>query len=157
MKRSRKPSNNPVELAVSRFEEGFNCSQSVFSAFCTGKRIPETAALGIASPFGAGIGRTGGLCGALTGGVMAIGLRHGHTSAKALRKKESVYLLTREFLEAFRVRNGSTVCKELLGCDLSTPEGFEKAKANDYHHTRCPKFVRDAAAIVAELQGRRKP
>jgi len=152
MKRSQKSLNSPADRAVARFAKGFNCSQSVLTPFCRGKNIRSAVALSIASPFGAGIGRTGATCGAVTGGVMAIGLRHGHTQAKDQEKKEAAYSLTREFIQRFLARNGTVVCKELLGCDLSTPEGLESAKANDYHHTRCPKFVRDAAEIVLELE-----
>jgi C_GCAxxG_C_C family probable redox protein len=156
MKRSRKSSNSPVDLALARFAEGFNCSQAVFSAFCRGKKVPMAIGLGMASPFGAGIGRTGGMCGAVTGAVMAIGLHHGHTKAKDVEKKEVAYQRAREFMDQFVVRNGTIICKELLGCDLATPEGVETAKANDYHHTRCPKFVHDAAEIVVKLEGRQK-
>jgi C_GCAxxG_C_C family probable redox protein len=154
MKRSRKSSNSPVELAVTRFAQGFNCSQSVFSAFCPGKRIPAAVALSIASPFGAGVGRTGSLCGAVTGGIMAIGLRYGHTNARDQKKKEAVYRMTRKFVDRFLARNGTIICNELLECDLGTPEGRKTAEVNDYHHTRCPKFVRDATEIILKFEGR---
>jgi len=148
--------SKPAELAVTQFNKGFNCSQAVFSAFCREKKIPMAISLSVASPFGAGIGRTGRTCGAVIGGIMAIGLHHGHTKAKDLEKKEVAYRRTREFIDQFITRNGTIICKDLLGCDLSAPEGLEIAKANDYHHTRCPKFVRDAAEIVVKLEGRRK-
>ena len=50
-------------------------------------------------------------------------------------------------MEAFEKRNNSTVCLDLLGCDISTPEG--KAKAHQgFFRTRCTGFVRDAVEIV---------
>jgi C_GCAxxG_C_C family probable redox protein len=156
MKRSRKSSNSPADLAVARFAQGFNCSQSVFFSLCSGERVPAKVLLRIASPFGAGIGRTAGTCGAVTGGVMAIGLRHGHANARDQKKKEAVYRMTQKFVDRFLARNGTIICKELLGCDLSTPKGRKIARVNDYHHTRCPKFVCDAVEIVVKLEGRQK-
>jgi C_GCAxxG_C_C family probable redox protein len=141
-----------ADRAVARFAEGFNCAQSVLIPFAGTRRLSQTSALKIASPFGAGIGRLGGTCGAVTGALMALGLQHGHSTAVDLRGKDEAYRLAREIVRRFVERNGSLNCKDLLGCDLGTPEGAQTAKEQDFHHTRCPKFVRDAAEILLEIR-----
>lgn len=54
------------------FDGGYNCAQAVLQA-ATGRDDPELLAM--AEAFGSGIGESGCLCGAVTGGVMALGLK----------------------------------------------------------------------------------
>ena len=65
--------------------------------------------------------------------------------------KEAVYAQVRQFAERFKARNRSLVCRELLGCDISTPSGLEEAKRNQLFATVCVKLVRDAAEILEEM------
>ena len=83
---------------------------------------------------------------------MAIGLAQRDISPETNRSgREKTYELCRQFIRAFDERNGSTLCSGLLGCDISTPEGFAKAHQEGLIHSRCPKFVRDAVAIVESM------
>jgi C_GCAxxG_C_C family probable redox protein len=138
-----------VERALERFSQGYNCAQAVFSAFTPGSGLPEEAALKIAASFGGGISRTGGECGAVTGALMALGLRSGNTDAQDKEAKEQDYLRAQAFLEAFRQRHGSVLCRGLLGEDISRPEGLQAARAQNLFKERCPALVRSAAEILA--------
>ena len=42
-------------------------------------------------------------------------------------------------------------CRELLECDIGTPEGLEAAKEKDLFNVLCPKLVRDAAEIIEQI------
>ena len=136
---------NRIELAVSRFAEGFNCSQAVFSAYAEG--IDQTA-LKIAAGFGGGMGRMAGTCGAVTGAMMVLGLRFGGATPDR-EAKERVYAKIREFADRFKARNGSLTCRDLLGCNISTVDGYEAAKS--LFTTTCPKYVRDACEMLEEM------
>ena len=140
-----------VEKAVSYFKEGFACSQAVLSSFADEFGLDRNMALKVAAGFGGGMGRTAQTCGAVTGAYMVIGLSHGATAASDREAKEKTYRLVREFNEAFKARNGCLLCKELLGCDISTPSGFEEAKQKDLLKTICPKVVGDAVEILGEM------
>ncbi|MGQ9552228.1 MAG: C-GCAxxG-C-C family protein [Candidatus Bathycorpusculaceae bacterium] len=63
--------------------------------------------------FRRGIGRRGSLCGALTGAIMAIGLKHG-TGRTVLIEKEKAYEIVLKFYERFAEEFGSPLCKELI-------------------------------------------
>ncbi|WP_236005732.1 C-GCAxxG-C-C family protein [Heliomicrobium gestii] len=139
------------EKAATIFQEGYNCAQAVIGAFALDCGIDEVTAKKMAAAFGGGIARTGETCGAVTGAMMAIGLRYGQTCGSDSERKEKTYEQVHEFLQRFQARNGLLRCKELLGCDVSTPEGRQQAKDGDYHNTRCPKFVRDSAEILESL------
>lgn len=89
-------------------------------------------------------------CGAVTGAYMAIGLKHGAASGDR-EAKEKTYRLVREFAARFEAKNGSLVCRELLGCDISKPEGFEKMKQLGLHEKVCTKLVRNACEILDEI------
>jgi len=141
---------NRIETVLSRFAEGFNCSQAVFSAYADDLRLDDAAALKIASGFGGGMGRMAETCGAVTGAMMVLGLRHGGATPDR-EAKERVYAKIREFAGRFKARNGVLLCRDLLSCDISTPEGFEAAKAKGLLTTLCPKYVQDAVEILEEM------
>jgi C_GCAxxG_C_C family probable redox protein len=140
-----------IENAAALFEEGLNCSQAVFSSFAKELGLDPAVAAKLATGLGGGMGRMGHTCGAVTGAFLAIGLKHGSTSGKEREAKEKTYRLVREFSARFTARNGSVVCRELLGCDISTPEGFEDARRKGLLTTVCTKMVRDAVEILEEI------
>jgi C_GCAxxG_C_C family probable redox protein len=142
---------NRVEIAVSCFEQGFSCSQAVLSTYGPELGLDRETALKVAGAFGGGMGRMGETCGAVTGAFMVIGLEYGMTGAEDEQAKERAYSLVREFVDKFKSRNGSIVCRELLGCDIGVPEIREVIKEEGLFATRCPQFVRDAAEIIERI------
>jgi C_GCAxxG_C_C family probable redox protein len=145
-----------TEKAVALFREGFNCSQAVCAAYAEHYGLNREVALRISGGFGGGIGRMGEICGAVTGAIMVIGLRYSSTNAKDKEARQKTYERVREFVENFKSRNKTICCRELINCDISTPEGFKRAMDEKIIATRCPNFVRDAAEILEEMDcGRR--
>ncbi len=141
------------EAAVSCFRKGFNCSQAVFSAFAPEFGVDEETAYRVACAFGGGLAGSGETCGAVTGALMVLGLKYGMTAFRNQQAKEETYAHVLSFLREFAARHASTKCRDLLGCDIHTPEARAQAKAAGLFETRCPVFVRDAAQIVETLIG----
>nr|MDO8080477.1 C-GCAxxG-C-C family protein [Candidatus Freyarchaeota archaeon] len=142
---------NNVERAVSVFKEGFSCSQAMLSTYGTQFGLDRETALRVSGAFGGGMGRMGETCGAVTGAFMVIGLKYGQTRVGDEESKEKAYRLVKEFVDKFKSQNGSIVCRELLGCDISTPEGRRLAKEKKLFTNLCPKFVQDAAEIIEQI------
>jgi C_GCAxxG_C_C family probable redox protein len=140
--------DDPVEIAVTRFSENLNCAQAVFSAFAPRFGLDDKTALRVASPFGGGVARRGELCGAVTGALLALGLKDG---AEVPAEKERIYQLAGEFLRRFEEKHGSLLCRDLLGCDISTPAGHQQAADRKVFVTICPALVREAAQITESL------
>ena len=140
-----------VERAVSTYKEGFNCSQALPSTYGTQFGIDREIALRLSSAFGGGINGMGETCGAVTGALMVIGLKYGSTKAKDRKAEKKTYKIAREFVDRFTSRNGSIKCKDLLGCDISTPEGREFQKKNKLYKTVCPNYVQSAAEIIEQI------
>jgi C_GCAxxG_C_C family probable redox protein len=137
--------------AVECFNRSYSCSQSVLSAYSGEFGMDKEQAYRVAGAFGAGMGRMCETCGAVTGAFMVLGLKYGKVKMEDEAAKEKTYALVRQFADEFTARNGSIVCRELLGCDIGTPEGMKYAKENRLTSTKCPKYVRDAADILEHL------
>ena len=142
---------NNTERAVTCFRGGCNCAQAILSTYSEALGLDRETALRIAAGFGGGMGRMGEVCGAVTGAFMVLGLHGGAASAADAQAKERTYTLVREFANRFTARHGCLHCRQLLGCDLSTPEGLQAAKDRQLFTTLCPKLVGDAAAILEEM------
>lgn len=143
--------DNRADEAVSRFMQGYNCAQAVSSVFADDAGVPEEFVLRAATGFGGGVAHTNGMCGAVSGGVLAIGLLFGSTGPDEKEAKDLTYDLTREFLARFVEKNGTVSCTELLGCNLSTGEGLARAREENLTRTLCPRYVKDAVEILEEV------
>jgi hypothetical protein len=82
---------------------------------------------------------------------MVIGLKYGRITVQDTQSHEKTNRLVREFVDRFKAINGSIVCRELLGCDLSTPEGLKTFVDKKLRDMLCTKLVRDAAEVVGQL------
>ena len=138
--------NDPIQTASDRFAQGFNCSQSVFTAFASQLGIPNETALKLSAPFGAGMAREGQVCGALIGALMVLGLQHGNVDPEG---KEKTYQISEEFISKFKDRHGTILCRELIGYDISTPAGLQSAREKHLFTTICPVLVKETAESLA--------
>ena len=81
---------------------------------------------------------------------MVLGLRYGGTSPDR-DAKEAAYARIREFAARFKARNGSLAVQGLVGVRHQHARRARHAKERNLFATACPKFVRDAAAILEEM------
>jgi C_GCAxxG_C_C family probable redox protein len=137
--------------ALASFRNGFTCSSSVFSAFSEELGLDPDLAKKIGCGFGAGISRTGNICGTVSGAIMVIGLKYGKVKRGDDAATEKTRAVVREFMEEFAARHGSVSCTDLLGYDLSDPESYETAKRSGLFITRCPELVRNAVEILERI------
>lgn len=142
----------PAEQAQKYFANYFSCSQSVFAAFAPGLGLSVDNSLKVACAFGAGMGRQQLTCGAVTGALMALGLKYGKGINDSNEKKEQTYALTETFIGKFIEAHGSINCRELLdGLDMNNPADMERIQSEELTKTRCPIYVDTATQIVEEL------
>ena len=137
--------------ARDRFERGFSCAPAVLSTYCEQLGLEEALALRIASGFGGGIGLTGRTCGAVTGAIMAIGLKYGQADLADEEARRKTHQVAAEFIARFTAIHGSAECRELIGYDLSDPKQFELARADHARRSKCGSLVYDAARIVEDV------
>ncbi|MCL2409490.1 MAG: C-GCAxxG-C-C family protein [Oscillospiraceae bacterium] len=138
---------NKSEVATELFADGkFNCSTSVFTAFCEEYGVDLTVARRLACGLGGGC-RAGEICGAVSGGVMVVGLKHGQNRPGDTAARERCYAKTQEFTKAFLDKKSTLTCKGLLGADVSTDEGRAFMQANRHI---CVAAVQTAAEVLEE-------
>jgi len=140
-----------LNKAEKAFKGDFNCAQSIFSSFCKDYGLDKDNALKIATGFGGGMGRSQRTCGAITGSYMVLGLRYGMDQKADKDARDRTYQLINEFSNRFKQEFGSLMCKELLDCDLNTPEGNLYYEENNFFETKCFQYVRKAVEILEEL------
>ena len=105
------------ELAIALHDKKFNCCQAVACAFAEEVGIDEAALFKIGEGFGLGMGCMEGTCGALSGAIMLAGLKNSDGNIDAPATKADTYKLSKELLQKFVERTGSSVCKELKGVE----------------------------------------
>lgn len=136
-----------------RFREGYNCAQVVFSSGCEELDLERDTALKIACGFGGGMGRKQEVCGAVTGGILVLGLRHGRGEKDELPARDTTYRKTRELMDRFGRKHGSWICRRLLdGCDLSTEEGKKFFKEKEQLKKICIPCVESVLEILDDMR-----
>lgn len=142
------PTTPPSLTAAAHFKKGYNCAQSVLLTMHEhyGNK-PNELIPKIASAFGGGIGRCGNLCGALTGAIMAIGLKHG-TNELGMEKRETAAAQAQRFYEQFTRQFGTPYCRELIGYDLTDPQQLKEARERKVFDEKCTRFVEKAVDIL---------
>jgi C_GCAxxG_C_C family probable redox protein len=142
------------QIALERFAQYFNCAEATLLGLVEAYKLENACVPRIATGFGAGIGAYGEVCGALSGAVMALGLRFGREDAEDQDKKKALYEKVKTLFAEFEQEFGAIRCLELTGCDMRNPEGMQKAKDLKLHSDFCPKFVAWAAEKTAEILNR---
>ena len=135
------------------FLKGYNCAQSILYAFSGEFDLADETALKISSGLGAGMGRKGEVCGAVTGGILVLGMRHGWVANDDRTAKETTYFKIQELMNQFALKHGSYICRDLLnGCDLTTEEGQRFFQENDYLTKICNKCVQSVVEILEQIR-----
>lgn len=129
------------ETAEGYYRDGqYLCSEAIFTVVndYLGNPLPrETVRL--ASGFPVGMGMAGCSCGALTGGVMALGLKYGRTAPGA--EMPGMFEAAKELHDRFKQRFGSTCCRVLI-------KDFEFGGTEHIKH--CIRVTGETAAMVME-------
>jgi len=138
------------EIATNLFMRGIDCSQIVMGYAADKAGIGSDEALRVSAAFGGGMwgGRT---CGCVAGALMALGLKYGYSEPDSTEQKNVLLAKKMEFEEKFAKENGSVVCKEILGYDLSKPEDMKEIMEKNLLFTICPKVVCSTCRLVDEL------
>lgn len=152
------PAETHAQLAVRYFQEGYNCAQSVFAAFCDVTGLDFQTALRLSSSFGGGMGRLREVCGACSGLFMAAGMLYGYDDPENPSAKASHYLRIQMLASEFRKRHGSLICRELLAEQHPDATPNPTPRTEQFYQERpCARFVEAAAAILDDWLQKEPP
>jgi C_GCAxxG_C_C family probable redox protein len=152
---SREELLDRIEETAYGYERDYHgCSQCVLLALQEHLKIGNEATFRAASPLAAGVAAMGDSCGALLGGMMALGLTFGREKVEDFAALAASALKARALYERFQQEFGSCICREVMAAqlgrfyDLATEyEAFQEA--GGYEH--CPRVVAKTARMAAEL------
>lgn len=140
--------NQDVAEASQRlFDTGYYCAESVLLGIARARGIESPLIPGIATGLCSGMARTSGMCGALSGGILALNLVHGRQRPE--QSVEQNYAAVQALIADFSTRCGASGCSQLLGCDLGTEAGQQTFRAQGLI-SRCRKYVGIAAELVMQ-------
>ena len=147
------------DRARKNFSKGYNCSECVMEAVleCIETGLPKET-LKLATGFGGGVGLFGDTCGAITGGVMALGAVHGRcqlpegkdrketlqNASKQLYGNPGLYRLFNQLPNMVKEKYGETLCREIAS------QWKDQWLCRD-HALHCRDIITDVAEFVAEL------
>ena len=135
--------NKIRETAENYYRNGdFLCSEAIVKTIKDEFKLPiSDEIVAAASGFPIGIGGSGCTCGAVSGGVMALGLVFGRQVAKDPKVRKTMEL-TKELHEKFRNNHKSLCCRILTkGLDMGSGE----------HKEQCISFTGEVAEEVAKI------
>jgi C_GCAxxG_C_C family probable redox protein len=137
--------------AVELFRDGYCCAEAVLMAVAEYRGIESPLIPAIATGFCTGMAGTAGMCGALTGGILALNLIHGRHGSADSRNEN--YRVVRTLIEQFYQTHGATHCTELLGCNPATVTGqimFRVKNLRCQCYSYAGTVARMAAALAAD-------
>ena len=135
------------------FVSGYCCAEASLLAIAESKGIHSELIPKIATGFCGGVARTRGMCGALSGGIIAINLWYGRNTPDV--SHDPNYAMIQKLLRTFQEQFGATSCYELLGCDLGTEEGRRYHKEHNLR-PQCENYVQEATRLalgIIDAQG----
>ncbi len=139
------------ETAMANFRKGYNCSQSIVLTFADLLPVDEKTLLSLASSFGGGMGRLREVCGAVSGMFMVAGILYGYDGPETGEVKAEHYARIQELAHRFEEKNGSIVCRELLGLNVRHDVPVPEARTEEYYKKRpCPEIIGDVAEMLEQ-------
>jgi C_GCAxxG_C_C family probable redox protein len=136
---------------MENFMKGYNCAQAVVLAFADMLPIEPAELSKMACSFGGGMGRLREVCGSVSGMFMVAGLLYGYDGPETGPVKANHYARIQELARRFTEKNGSIVCRELLGLDVKHDSPVPEARNAEYYKKRpCRELVGDAAEILEQ-------
>lgn len=137
--------------ALAFFEDGYNCSQSVFMAYSDIYGIDRETAAKLTSSFGGGMGRLREVCGAVSGMFMVLGLHYPGTDVKDKTAKTKNYEAVQRTAKEFQKEMGSYICADLLKIKRQPEVAIPSERNAKYYALRpCSRCVAMSAKIVGE-------
>ena len=128
-----------------------HCSQVVMGAWAEELDLDEETVIRMMAPFGGGA-FDGEMCGAVSGALAVIGARYGHYELGDVEGNMRMIAKVTEFKQKFKERNGTLVCRQLLGdYDLSKEGDLQRAVESGVFFEKCPNFIASALEILDEI------
>jgi len=138
-----------VEEVTKHVDQGFLCVEAVLKTLADTKGAKSEDIPAIATGMGAGVARTGQICGAVTGAIMGLGLWFGRN--KPVNSVRKPYWYSRLFIENWMETHNDTTCSGLLDLELDNPEDLAIFQVKNFWETKCRKYIVNAVMLAISI------
>lgn len=139
------------EKAETLLHQKYHCSQALFGAFASDFGLDLKTAFKISTCFGGGM-RQGGVCGCITASLLVLGMAIGFYDSQDTEQEVYGNRKTEEFIRRFTERmEGVTLCRDILGKDISKPEEMASIRKEGLILQKCPKAIHISIEILEDM------
>ena len=139
------------EKAAHLLQQQYHCSQALFGAFAGDVGLDLKTAFKISTCFGGGM-RQGGICGCITAAMLVIGMAVGFYDSQDRELEIYVNKKTDEFIKRFTGKmNGDINCRDILGKDISEPQGMASIRKEGLILKKCPRAIEVSIDILEDM------
>ena len=139
------------EKAEQLLHQQYHCSQALFGAFSDELGVDLKTAFKISTCFGGGM-RQGGICGCVTASLLVLGMALGFYDPQDREREVYGNKKTEEFIQRFTEKmDGVVNCRDILGQDISKPEGMAAIRKEGLILHKCPKIINISIEILEDM------
>lgn len=139
------------EKARDLLQQQYHCSQALVGAFAEDFGMDLKTAFKISTCFGGGM-RQGGTCGCITASLIVLGMALGFYNAQDREQEVYGNQKTDEFVKRFaKEMNGKVYCRDILGEDISMPQGMAKIRQEGLILKKCPHAIDVSVEILEDM------
>lgn len=139
------------EKAEQLLQQQYHCSQALFGAFADDFGLDLKTAFKISTCFGGGM-RQGGICGCITASLLVLGMAMGFYDSQDRELEIYGNKKTDEFIKRFTEgMGGMTNCRDILGQDISMPDGMAVIRKEGLILKKCPNALNISIEILEEM------
>lgn len=139
------------EKAEQLLQQQYHCSQTLFGAFAEDFGLDLKTAFKLSTCFGGGM-RQGSTCGCITAALMVLGMGIGFYDSRDRDLEMYANKKTEEYIRRFTEKmNGKINCRDILGKDITTPEGMAEIRKNGLILSTCPDVMNIGIELLEEI------
>ena len=139
------------EKAEKLLHQKYHCSQALFGAFASDFGLDLKTAFKISTCFGGGM-RQGEVCGCITASMLVLGMALGFYDSQDTEQEVYGNKKTDEFIKRFTEEmEGVTLCRDILGKDISKPEEMAVIRKEGLILKKCPKAINISIEILEDM------
>ena len=128
----------------------YGCAETTLLVLREAYGLPGTGT-GEAMALNGGVAYSGGVCGAISGAAIAVGLLAERRCADHAEAKRLARETIAGIIDDFEAEHGSIDCRTLLGRSIRTPEEHEAFLASDVWRDVCLGQIESVVRRTAEL------
>jgi C_GCAxxG_C_C family probable redox protein len=137
-----------LQTCIGMFKNGSACSQAILAVYGPEMGLDAKTAHKLGTGLGAGYGRKQYTCGAVSAGILLLGLKYGNEQPGDVEKKNNTYTIVFNFVERIEQKLGCIDCLGLLGVSIKTDKELREAVGKGVFSERCTDII---SIVTGEL------